>query len=160
MNRYLFVGIAGLLWTAGCQSRRADQTETATTDTSATAASQPLAPETDQCYAYTSARDTIRLKLLPAGDSLTGELVYKLAEKDQNIGTLRGRMRGDTLLARYTFQSEGVESVREVAFLKQADALVEGYGPVTEQNGNMVFTDRSKLVFTSSLRLTPVNCRP
>ncbi|CCH01444.1 hypothetical protein FAES_3436 [Fibrella aestuarina BUZ 2] len=155
MNSQFLAAITCLIGLAGCQSRPANQTETTADSSAATPAS---APQAQQCYAYVSARDTVRLTLLPQGDSLTGELTYKLAEKDQNIGTLRGRMRGDTLLARYTFQSEGIESVREVAFLKQADALVEGYGPVAEQNGQQVFADRTKLAFTSTLRLTPTDC--
>lgn len=159
MSSQFLIGLVGLMWLAGCQSRTANQTEAANRDTNSAVTSAPAAVA-GQCYAYVSARDTIRLKLVPSGDSLTGELVYKLAEKDQNTGTLRGQMRGDTLLAQYTFQSEGTESVREVAFLKQGNTLLEGFGPVAEQQGRLVFSDRSRLTFTSTLPLTSTDCQP
>src|SRR5215204_2296817 len=65
------------------------------------------------CYKYASETDTIELKLIHLGQSITGTLVYKLREKDRNMGTIQGRMQGDILVADYTFQSEGVSSVRQ-----------------------------------------------
>src|SRR5690242_4917141 len=62
------------------------------------------------CYGYTSVNDTIILKLIYVGESITGTLVYKLHEKDKNMGTIQGRMQGDILVADYTFMSEGVMS--------------------------------------------------
>ena len=66
-------------------------------------------------------------------------------------------MYGDTLLAEYIFKSEGITSIREVAFLKQDDSFVEGYGDVEEQYGKMVFKNRSALSFTGKV-LHKVDC--
>ena len=67
-------------------------------------------------------------------------------------------MNGDTLLADYTFQSEGTESVRQVAFLKKGDGFVEGYGDVEDQGGKMVFKNTAMLDFGSGTAFTKVPC--
>ena len=68
------------------------------------------------CYSYAANNDTIEMKLIHVGKSITGTLVYKLYEKDKNSGTIQGSMRGDLLVADYTFMSEGVISLRQVVF--------------------------------------------
>lgn len=67
-------------------------------------------------------------------------------------------MHGDTLLAAYTFQSEGTESVREVAFVRRGPAFVEGYGNIVEHNGQMVFERPLALQFDAKNVLAPVAC--
>lgn len=125
-----------------------------------TTGSSPVAVGTARCYAYASAQDTLRLMVSGTGEAVTGTLVYQLREKDRNVGTLRGQMRGDTLFAEYTFRSEGVESVREVAFLLRDNRAVEGYGTVTEQNGKVRFVSGSDLKFGSAFVLTQTDCAP
>lgn len=98
------------------------------------------------------------MKLTIMGDEVTGDLSYKYFQKDQNKGTLRGAMRGDTLFGIYTFMSEGAESSREVAFLKKGNDLVEGYGDVQEMEGKVIFTNRTSLDFSSSVVLKLVDC--
>lgn len=111
------------------------------------------------CYALMSAQgDTIQLSLSRQGASVIGTLTYSIFEKDFNRGTLRGQMRGDTLLADYTFESEGVESVREVVFLTQGDDLIEGYGPVEERNGKEIFSPDSTLTFSADQLLKRTPC--
>ncbi|MBO0947092.1 hypothetical protein [Fibrella forsythiae] len=124
-------------------------------DTDNTASATPV----KACYAYTSAADTIQLTLLRNDTTVTGTLLYRLAEKDRNSGTFAGRMRGDTLVADYTFQSEGVESQREVAFLVSGDKLIEGFGPIEEKNGKAVrFSSLKSLTFSQTFPLLKVDC--
>ncbi|MEJ7666578.1 MAG: hypothetical protein WKG07_47195 [Hymenobacter sp.] len=80
---------------------------------------------------------------------MTGQLVYRYFEKDQTGGILRGTLHGDTLRADYTFQSEGRESVREVAFLRRGTGWVEGYGDMAAQAGKLVFKQPAALCFES-----------
>lgn len=134
---------------SGCQSKK-QQTETAQTSAADSSATK--------CYAYYTDKDTVRLTMTQTGESVSGDLMYQLSGKDRNTGTISGRLQGDTLLADYTFQSEGVESVREVAFLTKDGGLVEGYAPVAEQNSKMVFSDRNALKFTSNMPLRPISC--
>jgi hypothetical protein len=110
------------------------------------------------CYVGTSLTDTIKLSFTPEGNRVTGELTYQLGGKDKNSGTIDGKFRGDTLLVDYTFNSEGVESVREIVFLKTGDSFREGYSEMKEHKGKMVFNDISKSDFSGSLSLKNVPC--
>jgi len=87
------------------------------------------------------AGDTIRLNLTQQGTDVSGPLAYLLTEKDSNTGTLSGQMRGDTLIADYTFQSEGEESVR----LEEARRLLESraVSSITEVAARVGYQDAS-----------------
>ena len=141
----------------GCGTKNATSSETVTTTetvtNSAGATEGPM-----QCYALITNGDTVRLSLTQRGNDVSGTLHYQLAGKDRNTGTLSGQMRGDTLLATYTFQSEGQVSKREVAFLATDGGFVEGYGPVQEQNGAMLFTPGTTLTFNTDRILTKTDC--
>ena len=69
------------------------------------------------CFLFATDRDTVFLKLNPPTDGkVTGDLRYDFYERDGNVGYVEGEIRGDTLIADYTFLSEGMISVREVGF--------------------------------------------
>lgn len=110
------------------------------------------------CFKSVSGNSLVDMQINNSQDSVIGSLSYALEAKDKNEGTIVGKWRGDTLLANYKFISEGIESVREVVFLKTADGLYEGYGPVKDENGKMVFEDRSKIDFSKSTPLSKVEC--
>ena len=113
-----------------------------------------------ECYALTTMNgDTVQLSLTRQGPAVSGTLLYSLAEKDRNMGVLRGRMRGDTLLADYVFESEGETSVREVVFLAKGDGFVEGYGAVEEKNGRMIFSPDSTITFSDDEVLKKIACQ-
>ena len=111
-----------------------------------------------QCFAYRTETDTVRLTLQTTQPTATGQLTYRYFEKDRNTGTISGTMHGDTLLADYTFQSEGTTSVRQVAFLRRDTGFIEGFGPVVEREGKMVFTAPRTLHFDAKYTLLPVDC--
>ncbi len=116
-----------------------------------------IAPEYS-CYGYTSAKDTVNLHFQISGNIVTGDLAYNYFAKDKNTGTIQGNMKGDTLFAEYKFMSEGIESIREVVFLKKGNDFVEGYGDAEEKNGKMIFKNTSGLNFNNSLILKKVAC--
>jgi hypothetical protein len=111
-----------------------------------------------QCYAYYTAQDTVRLTLVTTQPALTGQLIYRYFGKDRNQGTIRGTLRGDTLRADYTFQSEGIESVREVVFVRHAGGFAEGQGEMVDRRGKSVFTHPTALVFNMAAAVKPVAC--
>lgn len=80
-------------------------------------------PTQQLCYAYENGNDTVQMSLNINGERVTGELTYMLFEKDSNRGQVKGTFSGDTLTADYTFQSEGMRSVREVIFVKNGSSL-------------------------------------
>lgn len=120
---------------------------------------QVLEPSGDQCYASTGANKIELSYNVNSHQEVNGKLSYNIAGKDKNEGTLIGNMKGDTLIADYTFMSEGVSSVREVAFIEREGILYEGYGDVVEANGKVSFKDKKLLKFDQKNTLTKVDCK-
>lgn len=116
-------------------------------------------PAGDQCYVSTANNSTVKLSFnVNSHQEVNGKLTYSLYGKDKNEGTLIGNMKGDTLIADYTFMSEGVSSVREVAFLQRENTFIEGYGDVVDANNKVTFKDKKKLKFDAKTTLTKVDC--
>ena len=109
------------------------------------------------CYAKFD-RDTIQLSLLSTGDSVSGTLRYKLFQKDENNGSIHGNFRADTLFGEYVFQSEGMQSIREIVFLRKNGSLIQGIGPVEEQGNRQYFTDYKQIRFDSGIELKKSGC--
>jgi hypothetical protein len=112
-----------------------------------------------RCYQYIANNDTVYLSLEVANTTVSGSLSYRLYEKDKSQGTLVGEMKGDTILADYTFFAEGTTSVSEVIFLQKNNQLVQGFGESTNANGKQVFKNRSTVDFSGSLVLTEIECK-
>ena len=110
------------------------------------------------CYVYMENGDTILLNLHEKNGTVSGKLLYQLDGKDRNTGTIVGSMRENVLLADYTFRSEGVTSVRQVAFKKKGTTFRDGTGEMTEKNGKMWFSDPDKLKFNTGPVLTKTVC--
>ena len=110
------------------------------------------------CFSYLKNNDKVLMNITITDDLVVGDLFYKYAGKDKNTGKIKGQMHGDTLFADYTFMSEGINSVREVAFLKKDNAWNEGYGNVEEQNGKTVFKKNSVLKFETAKPLIKTEC--
>lgn len=116
-------------------------------------------PAGDQCYASRLNGNIVALSFnVNSHQEVNGKLSYNITGKDKNEGTLIGNMKGDTLVADYTFSSEGVSSVREVVFLQKDGTLVEGYGDVVDANDKVSFKDKTKLKFDAKNTLTKVEC--
>lgn len=111
-----------------------------------------------ECYAGSSGRDTIVLSLTITGDNIIGSLNYNFYEKDRSHGSVSGRTAGDTLIADYIFTSEGLQSIRQVAFLKKGNTLTEGHGDMEEKNGKMVFKNTKTLSFANGFMLQKTGC--
>ncbi|MCX2583447.1 hypothetical protein [Pedobacter sp. MR22-3] len=112
-----------------------------------------------QCFQYVDKKDTASLSLEINNGKVNGVLSYKLFEKDKNDGTITGIVKGDTIIADYTFQSEGTTSTREVVWLKKNDQLVEGFGEGEESNGKMKFKNLANLRFDQAMVFKPVICK-
>ena len=85
-------------------------------------------------------------------------MVYKLSAKDKNTGTIQGNIKDDLLVAKYTFMSEGVESVREVAFKLKGNTFTEGYGEIEMKNEIATLKDIHNLTFNNQMPLTEIPC--
>ena len=131
-----------------------DSTKITTGDGYIATSSVPL----EGCYTYNLARDTATMKLTVTGDSVTGILKYRLYEKDSNSGTIKGVKKDSLLVADYTFQSEGMKSVREVVFKITDLALVEGFGAIYTSGDTVRFKNKDGLQFENSHVFKKINC--
>jgi len=111
------------------------------------------------CYSLNNGKDTILMKLKIDNGQVSGDLMYHYFEKDKNTGTLKGQMIGDTLLGTYVFMSEGKESVRPVVFLKNGNAMIEGYGNLNPATGEPDLADRSAIRFDNKFILKQTDCQ-
>lgn len=117
-------------------------------------------PTVDGCYLGNMGKDTVTLHIKTNHDEVSGELDYKFREKDRNSGTVSGQILGDTLLLLdYQFMSEGIQSMRQVAFLIKDGKLIEGHGPMEELEGKLKFTDIQQLTFNNAFELQPIDCQ-
>lgn len=126
-------------------------------DSAARAENQVMIPAAT-CYAGQQGRDSFLLKTEVFPNVVTGTLAYHFYEKDRSQGSIEGTLRGDTLIADYTFMSEGKRSVRQVVFLLSDSTATEGYGQMEDQNGRLVFKDPGNADFTKGIRLHKVAC--
>ncbi|MBE8715243.1 hypothetical protein [Sphingobacterium hungaricum] len=138
--------ITGLFFSCNEQKPK----ESASTEVASEAS---LSTAETQNYDYAKNGDTIHLSICDTNNMIVGDLVYRLKEKDANIGKIQGEFKDSILFADYTFKSEGVTSVRQVAFKKVGNGLVEGYGDVEESNGKFVFKNPENLNFSDGLIL-------
>ena len=153
MNRPILISVLIFLLVACSPSNRDEQIAHNVVGENAGRAAGPA------CYIYATDRDTVYLVLAsPVGDTITGELRYDFFERDGNIGFIEGQVRGDTLMADYTFLSEGMVSVREVGFLLGKDRVIEGYGDVEQVDGRMVFWHKDSLDFSNGLMMSQISC--
>ena len=154
MKKYLFFLLGIALSITACNSSNSEETasDSAAVDTTIVPGSQQF------CYAYIKDKDTAKITMMSSGEITTGELSYALFEKDKNKGIFEGELHGDTLIAEYTFNSEGKESVRQIAFLKKGDQLFEGFGDLEEKNGKMMFKNTANLKFGGSMVFNKIDC--
>ncbi|MEO8853731.1 MAG: hypothetical protein ABI359_08130 [Ginsengibacter sp.] len=103
-------------------------------------------------------KDTIFLQMAVHDSVVSGNLNYRLFEKDANSGKIKGKLYSDTLIADYTFKSEGIESVRQVVFLIKDSIATEGFGEMREENGRLIFTNVHDLNFQNGLILKKTDC--
>lgn len=131
--------------------------ESSTTDTTAVNTKPLWQPG---CYLMVFKKDTARLNLHIADSIATGHLTYNWYEKDGNIGEIKGIIKDSILDADYTFQSEGMTSVREVRFKIQDSTLWQATGKVTVVNNKVIYTDKNKLQYDSLHPFVKVPCTP
>jgi len=108
------------------------------------------------CYVFNDEKNNISLEITENGSEIKGILNYSLSEKDKNSGNFTGKLNDGILIGKYTFQSEGTESKREVAFKVEGKNLIEGYGDLNEDGTK--FKDISNLNFSSTMPLTKTDC--
>ena len=108
---------------------------------------QPVPVTLSGCYSSTTGRDSATLTLEVADSVVTGKLDYNRFEKDDNRGDLRGVIRGNHVVADYTFTSEGKRSVRELILLIKGDSLLEVYGEIVVSGDSARFKNPATIEY-------------
>lgn len=160
MKKYI-VGTTILFFVLSCD-KKTDQSFNINTTKSDSALklndSEPIESSTLQsCYLGISGKDSVFVILDDNLGTFIGKMHYKNFEKDSSSGDVIGTKNGDTIKLNYSFISEGVNSEREIYFLKKDGNLVEGIGEqVSERNKNL-YANSSKINY-EGLVLKPANC--
>lgn len=89
----------------------------------------PAANRLESCYLATVGDSNSLLQIKdPAADLLGGELIFQNYQKDSSYGVFTAKLVENQLTLDFTFQSEGVESKRQITLSKSGDELSgEGY---------------------------------
>lgn len=129
-------------------------------------ASQPVAKDTaaanisySGCYEMIISRDTAYMQLADSGYFYTGMLSYKRFEKDSNKGIVSLSKEKDHLSGWYTFQSEGITSVRQIIFKAYDGKLAEGFGEVGVVGDSAFYKYPVTLQFEETHPFIKVNCK-
>lgn len=142
-----------------CKSEVPEKAEEASVEKQEIAAPKTENIQKIECYTYLENKDTIYMALRIKDDSIVeGDLSYSLSEKDQNKGSIRGRISNDSLFAIYQFSSEGKDSEREIFFLKSPEAFVEGFTETEESNGKTSFINKD-FKLNDRYKLQRTDCR-
>lgn len=156
-SMFRFLSLAALLLSCTNDGRPGPGSETPHPEVPVTGVVGPQRLPAPGCYELVSGGDTARLQLQLQDTLIQGTLVYDWKERDGNTGTFKGAVRDSLLKAYYTFESEGMTSVREVTFLIKGDQLLEGYGPVGQRGDTVVFLRPDALQFSGERPFLP--CR-
>jgi hypothetical protein len=151
-----FITLTGII--VSCNNEPKKSTETTTPeDTSKPVENKVMIPNM-VCYSSATGKDTFFLKVEKFPNVVTGSLSYKFYEKDSNKGDIDGKLYGDTLIADYKFMSEGKQSIRQIVFLIKDSVATEGYGPMEEREGKMVFKNLKEVDFRKGKKLQKISC--
>ncbi|WP_284652522.1 hypothetical protein [Flavobacterium terrisoli] len=117
---------------------------------------EPTPKGNEECYSYEKDGNSISIQIETSGEDVFGAMAYSLAEKDKSAGLLKGKWKNNILLLDYTFQSEGTQSKRQVAFELKDGQLIEGFGEMNEDGTE--FKDISQLKFSPTMPLSKTDC--
>lgn len=116
-------------------------------------------PDLTGCYMLAMSKDTAHLQLQMSGNEVSGTLHYARFEKDSNKGVIKGKLQDSLIVADYTFQSEGVKSVRQIVFKYKEGKLIEGFGEVEMKGDTAKFKKLSSLKFLRAMPFVKVECQ-
>jgi len=110
------------------------------------------------CYSSVYNRDTSAMQIETKGAVVGGPLSYSLFEKDRNDGSFQGEVNGNVLLGWYLFRSEGVMSVRQVAWKIKGSQLWPANGELQQRGDTMMFKNVEQLQYDSLHPFVKVAC--
>ncbi|WP_421942664.1 hypothetical protein [Pedobacter sp.] len=157
MKRIFTLAAALSIFLFSCQS---DSKKYTTVDSSIMSERQSEYVSPDECFTYSKNNDNVSLLIYgTGGNKVIGKLSYNLDGKDKNDGEFYGYSIGDTIIVDYKFQSEGTWSKRQVAWVRQGDKFLEGYGETYQDKDEVKFKNYRKLTYGNSIVLEKTKCK-
>lgn len=96
--------------------------------------SNPVSASIEGCYVARINNDVYTLNIQSQEkDTVSGTLEFKNFDKDSSKGTFVGTYQKEILSGKYSFSSEGMDSIMHVIFKKTGDTFVRGYGELNEK---------------------------
>lgn len=86
-------------------------------------------------------------------------MVFNNFEKDDSHGTFTGKINGDILKAIYRFQSEGMNSVREIYLKMDGNNLITGIGDTEVKGDSAYIKDPASIKYPNSIVYKKVDCK-
>ena len=103
------------------------------------------------CYVATLDKDVYTLTIASENNGeVQGTVSFKNYQKDSSNGTFIGTYTNGMLVGDYEFDSEGMHSIRELAFKKVDNGFVEGFGDVEVVDNRETLKDTSNLSYDTS----------
>ncbi len=157
--RFLFFLIACTLFACNNADKQSSETNTdsTTVNTSGDSAITGISNYSG-CFVSISGRDTALINLDIRDSVVNGTLQYHWSEKDHNNGRIKGVLRDSLIIASYDFRSEGVMSVRQVAFRLHQGQLIEGYGELEQRRDSIFFKNTDTLQYLTERPFSKVDC--
>lgn len=166
--RFIFI-FSLVLLLAACGNPSGSNHSTADTSSPASSEVHGGAPQTTGvlagepvvlagCYEMTMKRDTAFLSLQVQDTVVSGKLRFHWYARDGNVGTIKGVLRDSLIVADYTFESEGLTSVREVIFKIEGPVLQQAVGELEERDGKIVFRDHAQLQYMRTYPFVKIAC--
>ncbi len=145
--------------TAAAATEKAKEVATATADKAKMAAEdlKKMVKADTFCYEFHLKKDVNSVQLIVAGEEVTGELDYLPYEKDSAIGKLKGKKKGNEIVADWTATIEGNTQKEEVRFKMADDKLMRASGVLVERGGKMVLKDPTKAKYAETF--TKMSCK-
>jgi len=111
------------------------------------------------CYVARLSKDVYTLRIEnEGGEIVSGRLSYNNFGKDSSSGVFSGTYKDGILMGDYTFDSEGMHSVRQVIFKTVDDSFVQGFGPADVKNDREYLLDPENVVFGSDSVFKKEDC--
>ena len=154
MRKYLFAFPILLLFLS-CSESSNEKVQTKPVTAATTAAPASL----NGCYEMIISGDTAFMNIEQSSDMLNGTLKYKRKDKDNNNGKVVLTKAGNRAEGYYTFQSEGLTTVRQIVFKINNNSFAEGYGNIEMKNDTAVFKYPHALNFEEKHTFNKVTCK-
>lgn len=155
----MITGLLGIAILAGCGNN--SQTRVTGDDSDTNAGQESLVQEeqtdkqgiggVDNCYRFIAQKDTYDIRITRHADMVSGQMHFNNYQKDDSRGSFTGVVLENNIIKTvYRFESEGMQSIREIYFKDEGDKLITGIGEEMVEGDSAYVKDAKNLSFTGN----------